>query len=171
MIFLDLQCNTIWNFVHIRYSFCGMRNFMRGMRRHYLWALPACIDKFIIPVASLVTQCASLNLSQFVGAQSVIDVIEMRITLAVPERYAQEILNDAAGPLSPSTVLISWTRRMYDAKLGALQLLFLLSAVFRPVVPGGREVARREHSVVGPSHGRPARSAAPGHAPSGYHPH
>ena len=87
---------------------------MRGMRRHYLWALPACIDKFITPVASLVTQCASLNLSQFVGAQS---VIEMRISLSVPERYAQEILNDAGGRLSPSTVLMSWTRRTYDANL------------------------------------------------------
>lgn len=83
---------------------CGMRNFMRGRRRHYLWALPAYIDKFITPVASQVTQCASLNLSQFVGGQS---VIEMKISLSVPEQYAQEILNDATGPLSPSTVLMS----------------------------------------------------------------
>src|SRR2546429_4387075 len=135
---------------------------MRGMRRHYLWALPACIDKFRTPVARQVTQCASLNLSEFVGGQS---VIEMRITLAVPERYAQEILNDAGGRLSPSTVLMSWTCRTYDANLGALRLLFLLSAVFRHVVPGGREVARRGRSVVKPSHGGPARSAAPGRAP------
>ena len=141
---------------------------MRGMRRHYLWVLPAYIDKFITPVTSQVTQCASLNLSQFIGGQS---VIEMRITLAVPERYAQEILNDAGGPLSSSTVLMSWTRRTYNTNLGALRLLFLLSAVFRHVVRGGRKVTRRGRSVVKPSHGRPARSAAPGRAPSGCHPH
>jgi hypothetical protein len=140
---------------------------MRGRRRHYLWALPAYIDKFITPVASQVTQCASLNLSQFVGGQS---VIEMRISLSVLEQYAQEILNDATGPLSPSTVLMSKTRRTYDAKLGALRLLFLLSAVFRHVVPGGREVARRGRSVVEPSHDRAAWSAARGRAPSGCHP-